>query len=179
MNRNDVIINNAIISLTNSYGFACYNALYDVFGYKMKRIYRFYEEMTELRESWRVEKVSTVDLLRYAKSKGIDVQKRVESIPLAQRLNFGIKETKKYAPGIDRHLGYALVENYLFSVYVLKEKFKFSNPMLDKFFEKIEFYIDSYFQKQPKSKKRYMNDNTIIEIFRDELSFDIVKGEKL
>lgn len=49
---------------------------------------------------------------------------------------------------------------------VLVDHFNFTEDMLNKFYDKIIYYIDSY-------DKNYLNNNMIIDIFKDELNIDI------
>lgn len=166
----------AILEMTNKIGLMTYMALYDVFGFKEKRIRKFYDVMMALKSDWSEDVVPTDAMLRYCEKKKIDVYHRMNSIPTSKKLMLVGKNT---VPGVINYLEAGFLVNILMSVIVLKEEFRFTNPQIETYLDKIEYYIDSFTRKQPKTNKFYLNENMILEIFRDELKLDLNTGEKV
>lgn len=166
----------AIMTMTHSIGLMTYNALLDVFGFKEKRIRKFYEHMNTLKESWADGVVPTDGMLRYCEKKKIDAYGFMKKIPQSKKL-FLIGRNS--TPKVINYIEAGFLVNILMSVIVLKEEFRFTNPMIQKYLDKIEYYIDSYTRKQPGTNLYYLNDNMILSIFREELKLDLETGRKV
>jgi hypothetical protein len=150
--------------------------LYDVFGFKGKRIRRYYNEMIALKKNWRDDQVPIEGMLKYCEQKKIDIFGFTSKIPTSTKLKLC---GKNCVPGVMNYINAGFLVNILMSVIVLKETFRFSNAMIQQYLDKIEYYIDSYTRKQPGCGKYYLTDDMILEIFRDELKLDLNTGEKV
>jgi hypothetical protein len=166
----------AILTITTHIGLMSYMALYDVFGFKEKRIRRYYDEMQAMKFGWADGQVPTDELLQYCENNGIHVYAFVKRVPTSTKLKLIGNNT---VPGVMPYLESGFLVNILMSVKVLKEKFRFTKAMLQEYLDKIEYYIDSYTRKQPGTNKYYLNDDMILEIFRDEMKLDLNTGEKV
>ena len=166
----------AIMTLTHSVGLMSYNALYDVFGFGEKRIRRYYQAMQKLKENWADGIVPTEQMLAYCEKKKIDAYGFMKKIPQSRKLAL----IGKYkTPGVINFIEAGFLVNILMSIIVLKEDFKFTNPMIQKYLDKIEYYVDSYTRKMPKSNECYLKDSMILEIFREEMHLDLETGVKV
>jgi hypothetical protein len=166
----------AIYTITNRIGLMSYMALYDVFGFKEKRIRRYYDEMQRLKEGWTDNQVPTEEMLKQCEDYGIHVYGFIKKFPMSTKLKL---IGNNITPGVINYIEAGFLVNIVMGVIVLKEQFRFSNPQVNKFLDKIEYYIDSYTRKQPGCNKYYLNDDMILEIFRDELKLDLNTGERV
>jgi hypothetical protein len=166
----------AILTIATHIGFMSYMTLYDVFGFKERRIRRYYNEMTLLKEGWKDGQVPTEQMIKQCEDYGVHVYGFMKKIPMSTKLKL---IGKNVTPGIIDYIEAGFLVNILMSVIVLKEKFRFSNPQIYKYLDKIEDYIDSYTRKQPGTNKYYLDDEMIIEIFRDEMRLDLITGERV
>ena len=166
----------AILELTTHMCFMSYMALYDVFGFKEKRIRRYYETMTKLKQDWSNNIVTTESMLKYCEAKKIDAYGFMKRIPTSKKIAL---VGKNVTPSILKYIESGLLINVLMSVIVLKEEFRFTKAQLQTFLDKVDYYIDSYTRKQPKTNIYYLNDNMILGIFRDELKIDLNTGRKV
>lgn len=166
----------AIMTMTKKLQLMTYMALYDVFEFKEKRLKRFHRHMEALKASWADEKVPTVNMLRYCEKKKINVYQYAKEISQSQKIALVEKYT---SAKLIAYIEPAFLTNVLMSVIILKEEFRFSNPMIEKYLKKMAYYIDSYTRKQPGTNRYYLNNEMIIEIFRDEIKLNIETGEKI
>lgn len=164
----------AIMTITHSVGLMSYMTLYDVFGFGKKRIRHYYDAMTRLKEEWSDSQVPTNQLLTYCESKKIDVYGWMKNIPTSSKLKL---VGNNLVPNVMNYLEAGFLVNVLMSVVVLKEEFRFSNPMIKKFMDKIEYYVDSYTRKQPGTNIYYLNDKMIIDTFIEEMKLNLETGE--
>lgn len=166
----------AILEMTYKIGLMSYMALYDVFGFKEKRIRKYYDAMIALKEQWAEGIVPTDAMLKYCEVKKIDVYHRMKNVPTSKKLLLiGNNKT----PGVINFIEAGYLVNILMSVIVLKEEFKFTNPQIEKYLDKIDYYVDSFTRKQPKTNKYYLTSDMILSIFRDEMQLDLNTGEKV
>lgn len=166
----------AILEMTKHLQLMTYNALLDVFGFKEKRIRKFHAVMECLKAKWEDDTLTSKEMIVYCMKKKIDLHAWINKIPLSKKMAL---VGKNVTPGIVKYFDAAVMANMLMTVITLKEEFRFSNPMIEKYLEKMDFYIDSYTRKQPKSNEYYLNDNMILDIFREELKLDLITAEKI
>lgn len=166
----------AILEMTKHLQLMTYNALLDVFGFKEKRIRKFHAVMECLKTKWEDDTLTSKEMIVYCMKKKIDLHAWINKIPLSKKMAL---VGKNVTPGIVKYFDAAVMANMLMTVITLKEEFRFSNPMIEKYLEKMDFYIDSYTRKQPKSNEYYLNDNMILDIFREELKLDLITAEKI
>lgn len=166
----------AIMDITTHLQFMTYNALLDVFGFKEKRIRKFYQCMEALKTKWDDAIITSNEMLIYCAKKNIDINSWVKKIPLSKKMALS---GKNVTPEIVRYFDATVIAILLMTIISLKEEFRFTNPMIEKYLAKMEYYIDSYTRKQPKTNEYYLNDNMILAIFRDELKLDLITGEKI
>jgi hypothetical protein len=91
----------AILTITNHIGLMSYMALYDVFGFKEKRIRRYYEEMITLKKNWRDDQVPTEGMLKYCEQKKIDIFGFTQRIPTSTKLKLC---GKNCVPGVMNYI---------------------------------------------------------------------------
>jgi hypothetical protein len=166
----------AILKITKSIGYMSYLTLYDQFNFQERRIRRYYAEMIALKEAWRDDQVPTAEMIQKCENWGIHTVAWLKRIPTSTKLRL---VGKNAVPGIMNYIESAFLVNVIMSIIVLKEKFRFTKAQLNDYLNKIGYYVDSYTRKQPGTNKYYLNDNMIIQIFRDELKIDLVTGEKV
>lgn len=154
----------------------CYYTLEGTFDFKERRIRKYYAAVDSLKEKWGCDELSTVEMLNYAEKKKVDVYGWLKSIPTSQKVRLAGKNITPYTL---KFVESSLLAVTLMSVIVLKEEFKFSNPMVRRFLDQVKNYIDSYSRKQPKCKYYYLDDNMILEWFKSELLMDLDTGEKI
>ena len=78
-----------------------------------------------------------------------------------------------------RYLDAVILANILPTVVILKEEFRVSTKKVNEVLDKIKHMIGCYAARQPKCKKPYLDDRSIIEVFRDELKLDLETGERV
>jgi hypothetical protein len=132
--------------------------------------------MIALKEAWRDDQAPTSEMIKKCEDWNIHVYAWMKKIPTSTKLRL---VGKNAVPGIMNYIESAFLINIVMSVIVLKEKFRFTKAQLNEYLNKIGYYVDSYTRKQPGTNKYYLNDNMIIEIFKEELKIDLVTGEKV
>ena len=85
-------------------------------------------------------------------------------------------EVQKAQLGADRNIESALVATMLLTIPVLKQSYKFKNSDIHEFLKWCEYFIDSYWRKQPGCKDHYLNDEMIRQLFIEEEHWDLLKG---
>lgn len=166
-----------ILTMTNSIGLMTYMALYDKFEFTETKIRNFYEAVMALKLEWNQDKVTSQAMLNYCKLKKIDIEGCMGRIPKSKKLMLAGKKnmTPKLLPYIDS--GFRI--NIMMSAIVLKEKYRFSIAKVNEYLKWIEYYVDSYTRKQPKTNIYYLNDEMILSIFREEMHLDLNTGRKV
>ena len=166
----------AILSLSTHMQYMVYLALLDVLGYKEKRIRKFYEAMKALKESWADGQAPTDAMLAYCRQKKIPVYEWMKSIPVSKKL--ALVRPYTFMNVVNFAEAAMLVHVMMMSI-ILKEEFKVSNNQINQILKRIESDIDCYITVQPMSKKPYLTDEGIIQIFKDELKLDLVTGRRV
>ena len=64
-------------------------------------------------------------------------------------------------------------------VVILKEEFRISTKKVNEVLDKIRYLIGCYAARQPKCKKPYLDDRSIIQAFKDELKIDLETGKRV
>ena len=166
----------AIMCLSTHMQYMVYLELLDVLGFKEKRLRKFFESMKELKESWSDGKVSTDEMLNYCRKKKIPAYEWTKSIPVSKKLAL----IKPYScVNVLNYIEAAILVHVMMATIILKEEFKISNNQIGQILKKIENDMDCYIKVQPRSKKPYLTDDIILQIFRDELKLDLVTGKKV
>lgn len=166
----------AIKETSHSIGLISYYSLEGTFDFKEKRIRRFYQEVSDVKSKWGEGAITSQQLLRYCEKKKIDIYGWLKTIPNSQKLKLA---KGNITPITLKMVDSAILALVMMEIAVLKEDFRFSNPMISKYLEDIKNYIDSYATKQPKGKECYLNDNMIVEWFKMELKLDVETGKKV
>ena len=166
----------AIMAVTTHLQYMTYNALLDVFGFKEKRIRKFYACIEAFKLKWEKDEITSREMMVYCIKKKIDLGSWMHKIPLSKKMAL---IGRNATPEIIGYFDGAVMAFMLMAVISLKEEFRFSNPMIEKYLTKMSYYIDSYTRKQPRCNEYYLNDNMILEIFREELKLDLTTGEKV
>jgi len=146
-----------------------YMTLRDRYGFGERRIKRFSANVEGMFEKYRRGEITSLDMLRYCESKGLDVSSWIRDVGQHQKLNFS--NYKKYnanAMMAIKLIDAAFVSYAMIVAVILKEIFRFSNNQISGFWEHMKYYIDSYVRD-------YLTDDIINEIMVDECSFDISK----
>ena len=166
----------AIMTITHSVGLMSYNILYDKFGFGEKQIRKYYSAMIALKEGWSNDQVPTKEMLVYCEKKKVDVYGFMKKIPQSKKIAL---IGKNVTTGVIKFIEAGFMINILMSVIILKEEFKFTNPMIKRYLDYIEYFTDSYTRKMPRSNECYLNDNMILAIFREEMHLDLETGLKV
>lgn len=169
---------NIIITASTSVSYMTYLALLDVLGFKQKRLKRFYEDIQNTKLDWSKNNITTQEMKVYCEKHGIKCQEWMRSIPNSQKMEL-VKPYSITTPYMMKYLDAAILSMGMMTAIVLKEIFRISISNINKVLEKIKFSISCYATKQPISKKPYLNDETILQIFRDEIKLDLVTGNKV
>lgn len=158
------------------------NILYDKFDLTFKQLVNFHGKTKALRIAWQDDSnkdVTSESLLKYCVQKKIDAVGLVKRIPMSQKLFLADLHKNRAVVGAERNIDSALLVTLLLTVPTLKETYRFSNKKIEEFFDWVEYFIDSYYRKQPGCKDRYLNDEMIRQIFIEDEHWDIVTGEKV
>lgn len=166
----------AIMCLSNHMQYMIYLALLDVCGFKEKRIRKFYAAMKALKESWVDGKAPTDEMLVYCRKKKIPAYEWMKAIPVSKKLAL----IKPYTcVNVVNFAEAAILVHVMMTAIILKEEFRISNSQIGQVLKKVESDMDCYIAVQPRSKKPYLTDESILQIFREELRLDLVTGEKV
>lgn len=153
-----------------------YLSLMDVLGFKEKRIRKFYAAMNKMKASWADGKAPTDTMLAYCRDKKIPTYEWTKSIPTSKKIAL----IKPYScVNVLNYIEAAILVHVMMAAIILKEEFKISNNQIGQILKKIENDMDCYIKVQPRSKKPYLTDDIILQIFRDELKLDLVTGKKV
>ena len=166
----------AILILSTHMQYMMYLSLMDVLGFKEKRIRKFYAAMNKLKESWADGQAPTDAMLAYCRNKKIPTYEWMKSISTSKKIAL----IKPYScPNVVNFIEAAILVHAMMGAIILKEEFKVSNRQIEQVLKKIRNDIDCYTTVQPKSRKPYLTDDIILQIFRDELKLDLITGEKV
>ena len=166
----------AIMSVSTHMQYMTYLALYDVLGFKEKRLRRFYENMQGLKETWADGQAPTDEMLVYCRKKKIPVYEWMKSIPVTKKLAL----IKPYSCiNAVNYIEAAILVHAMMGAIILKETFKISNAQIGQVLKRVERDIDCYITPQPRCKKPYLTDDMILQSFRDELKLDLVTGKRV
>lgn len=164
----------AIMSVSTHMQYMMYLALYDVLGFKEKRMRRFYENMQGLKETWADGHAPTDEMLVYCRKKKIPVYEWMKSIPVIKKLAL----IKPYSCiNAVNYIEAAMLVHAMMGAIILKETFRMSNAQIGQVFKRVERDIDCYITPQPRCKKPYLTDDMILQTFLDELKLDLVTGK--
>lgn len=167
----------AILAISTSMCWMTYLSLLDVLGYKEKRLKKFYKLVSELKVRWAEKSITSQEMIDTCQSKGIDITDWLRSIPQSHKTNLcPIPITSKEGMKI---VDSAVLANGLFTALTLKREFNATKKNILDVLEKMKFLMACYYIKQPLSKKPYLCDADILQVFRDELKLDLVTGNKV
>ena len=156
--------------------------LFDKFDLSMKKLQNFSDALLELKKRWMDDShndITSESLVIYCQKKKINVAGFVKSIPFSQKMFLSDIKGQRAAVGCEKNINSSFMATLYLSVPILKGKYKFSNAKIEEFFRWVEFYVDSYYRKQPGTKERYCSDEGIRQAFIEDAKIDILTGEKI
>lgn len=143
--------------------------LHDKFDWGKIKVGNLGGKILSLKKQWIEGAISTEELLRFTELKKYNVYRKMKKIPMSQKM--ALARTKgRFVPGIDAYLDSAFLNVFLLMFTPLKTDYRFSNEKMDKFFDEIIDYVDSF-------AKGYVDDKGLIEIIK-EYGYDPVTGEE-
>lgn len=170
----------AMLAVSTSICWMTYLTLYDLLGFKEKRLRKFYSMATDMKVKWHDDTdtdITTEAMQKYCIVKKIKYQDWIRSIPEVQKRAL-CPVTITTNDGI-RYLDAVILANILPAAVILKEEFRVSTKKVNEVLDKIKHMIGCYAARQPRCKKPYLTDESILQIFREELRLDLVTGEKV
>lgn len=169
----------AMLAVSTSICWMTYLALYDLLGFKEKRLRKFYSMAIDMKVRWHDgdADITTESMQNYCIAKKIKYQDWIRSIPEVQKRAL-CPVTITTNEGI-RYLDAVILANILPMVAILKEEFRVSTKKVNEVLDKIKYMIGCYAARQPRCKKPYLDDQSIIQAFKDELKIDLVTGKKV
>lgn len=170
----------ALDRLNNHMTYGIYWVAYRELGFGAVRLLRLYEGMKKTSDAWKAGKVTVEELLRYCKAKGIDVYAWTKSLSDGEgkQILYDFCESK-IRPGRLQLIEMAIIMHASIMAAVLKEEFKVSTPKVMVALDKLRETIQIYATEQPKSKKKQLTDEDIIETMKEEVKLDLVTGERI
>ena len=169
----------AMLAVSTSICWMTYLALYDLLGFKEKRLRKFYSMAIDMKVRWHDgdADITTESMQNYCIAKKIKYQDWIRSIPEVQKRAL-CSVTITTNDGI-RYLDAVILANILPMVVILKEEFRISTKKVNEVLDKIRYLIGCYAARQPKCKKPYLDDRSIIQVFKDELKIDLETGKRV
>ncbi len=170
----------AMLAVSTSICWMTYLALYDLLGFKEKRLRKFYSMAIDMKVKWQDDAdtdITTEAMQNYCIAKKIKYQDWIRSIPEAQKRAL-CPMVITAGEGI-RYLDAVILANILPMIIILKEEFRISTKKVNEVLDKIRYTIGCYATRQPRCKKPYLDDQSIIQMFKDELKLDLETGEKI
>ena len=169
----------AMLAVSTSICWMTYLALYDLLGFKEKRLRKFYSMAIDMKVRWHDgdADITTESMQNYCIAKKIKYQDWIRSIPEVQKRAL-CPVTITTNEGI-RYLDAVILANILPMVAILKEEFRVSTKKVNEVLDKIRYLIGCYAARQPKCKKPYLDDRSIIQVFKDELKIDLETGKRV
>ena len=170
----------AMLAVSTSICWMTYLTLYDLLGFKEKRLRKFYSMAIDMKVKWQDDTdtdITTEAMQNYCIVKKIKYQEWIRSIPEAQKRAL-CPVVITAAEGI-RYLDAVILANILPMIIILKEEFRISTKKVNEVLDKIRYMIGCYATRQPRCKKPYLDDQSIIQMFKDELKLDLETGEKI
>ena len=170
----------AMLAVSTSICWMTYLALYDLLRFKEKRLRKFYSMAIDMKVKWHDDActdITTESMQNYCIAKKIKYQDWIRNIPEVQKRAL-CPVVITAGEGI-RYLDAVILANILPMVVILKEEFRVSTKKVNEVLDKIRYLIGCYAARQPKCKKPYLDDRSIIEVFRDELKLDLETGERV
>lgn len=170
----------AMLAVSTSICWMTYLTLYDLLGFKEKRLRKFYSMAIDMKAKWHDDAdtdITTEAMQNYCIVKKIKYQDWIRSIPEMQKRAL-CPATITTNEGI-RYLDAVILANILPMIVILKEEFQISTKKVNEVLDKIRYTIGCYATRQPRCKKPYLDDKSIIQMFRDELKLDLETGEKI
>lgn len=169
----------AMLAVSTSICWMTYLTLYDLLGFKEKRLRKFYSMAIDMKVRWHDgdTDITTESMQNYCIVKKIKYQDWIRSIPEAQKRAL-CPVTITTNEGI-RYLDAVILANILPMLIILKEEFRVSTKKVNEVLDKIKYLIGCYAARQPKCKKPYLDDRSIIQAFKDELKIDLETGERV
>lgn len=170
----------AMLSVSTSICWMTYLTLYDLLGFKEKRLRKFYSMATDMKVKWHDDTdtdITTEAMQNYCIVKKINYQEWIRSIPEAQKRAL-CPVVITAGEGI-RYLDAVILANILPMIIILKEEFRISTKKVNEVLDKIRYLIGCYAARQPRCKKPYLDDQSIIQVFKDELKIDLETGKSV
>lgn len=169
----------AMLAVSTSICWMTYLALYDLLGFKEKRLRKFYSMAIDMKVRWHDgdADITTESMQNYCIAKKIKYQDWIRSIPEAQKRAL-CPVVITAGEGI-RYLDAVILANILPMVIILKEEFRVSTKKVNEVLDKIKHMIECYAARQPRCKKPYLTDDMILQAFRDELKIDLETGKRV
>ncbi len=169
----------AMLAVSTSICWMTYLTLYDLLGFKEKRLRKFYSMAIDMKVRWHDgdADITTESMQNYCIAKKIKYQDWIRSIPEVQKRAL-CPVTITTNEGI-RYLDAVILANILPMLIILKEEFRVSTKKVNEVLDKIKYLIGCYSARQPRCKKPYLTDDMILQAFRDELKLDLVTGKKV
>lgn len=166
-------------NIANHMAYIFMEILYDKFGLSFRQLKNFYDRVIERRKKWQNDddqELTTTAMLEYCQKRNIKVVEWVKNIPMSHKLYMADLGKNRAVLGADRNIESALVATMLLTIPVLKQSYKFKNSDIHEFMRWCEYFIDSYWRKQPGCKDHYLNDEMIRQLFIEEEHWDLLKG---
>ena len=169
----------AMLAVSTSICWMTYLTLYDLLGFKEKRLRKFYSMAIDMKVRWHDgdADITTESMQNYCIAKKIKYQDWIRSIPEAQKRAL-CPVVITAGEGI-RYLDAVILANILPMLIILKEEFRISTKKVNEVLDKIRYLIGCYAARQPRCKKPYLDDQSIIQVFRDELKIDLETGKRV
>lgn len=169
-----------MLAVSTSICWMTYLTLYDLLGFKEKRLRKFYSMAMDVKVKWHDDTdtdITTEAMQNYCIVKKNKYQDWIRSIPEAQKRAL-CPVVITAGEGI-RYLDAVILANILPMVVILKEEFRISTKKVNEVLDKIKHMIGCYAARQPRCKKPYLTDDMILQAFRDELKLDLVTGKRV
>ena len=170
----------AMLAVSTSICWMTYLTLYDLLGFKEKRLRKFYGMAMDMKVKWHDDTdtdITTESMQNYCIVKKINYQDWIRNIPEAQKRAL-CPVVITAGEGI-RYLDAVILANILPMIIILKKEFRVSTKKVNEVLDKIKHMIGCYAARQPRCKKPYLDDQSIIQVFKDELKIDLETGKRV
>lgn len=170
----------AMLAVSTSICWMTYLTLYDLLGFKEKQLRKFYGMAMDMKVKWHDDActdITTEAMQSYCIAKKIKYQDWIRNIPEVQKRAL-CPVTITTNEGI-RYLDAVILANILPMIVILKKEFRISTKKVNEVLDKIKCMIGCYAARQPRCKKPYLDDQSIIAMFKEELKLNLETGERV
>lgn len=144
----------------------------DEFEGKERKLNNFYFYVQDEKKKWHLDTKDTSEIIDEAKGKRSHIYESCQRVPMSQLLYLAKGRRYSANPNLKKYLqaGYCIIGVWMDTV--LQEHYRMSVAARKEIFMHMNNWIDSY-------QKGYQSNEGVFELFREDLNYDLQKGERI